>query len=315
MPAAPGADGRTLVVGEAVADVVRPLHGPGATHPGGSPANVAYGLAVLGRPVTLLTELGDDEHGDLLRRHLSRAGVEVLVAPGAGRTASAVARLGPDGAATYEFAISWSLAHGAPPVPAAHVHTGSIAAFMPPGADAVPALLAAARATGTTSLDPNIRPGLLGDHADAVRRLAGLAAAADVIKASDEDLAWLYPGADPLDAARRWVDGGTGLVVVTRGARGALAVTAAEHWEVPPVRVPVADTVGAGDAFMAALLHGLHGAGLLGPGGRAVLGAAPAGVLAGVLTTAAVAAAITVSRPGADPPTLDELTAWVPAGS
>ncbi|VTR75792.1 carbohydrate kinase family protein [Cellulomonas hominis] len=312
MPSAPPPATRTLVVGESVADVVQPLQGAATTHPGGSPANVAYGLARLGHPVTLLTELGHDPHGALLREHLASAGVDVLVQPSSTprRTPTATARLGADGAATYEFAINWTLDATPLPPGTRHVHAGSIAAYLAPGADAVAELLTTARADATVSFDPNIRPGLLVDHADAVVRTARLVAAADVIKASDEDLAWLYPGEDPLAVARRWSGAGAGLVVVTHGADGAVAVAGGRTLRVAPVAVRVADTVGAGDAFMAALLHGLHMRDVLGPGpARDRLHAAGADALGDVLATAARAAAVTVSRAGANPPTLAELEA------
>lgn len=128
-----------------------------------------------------------------------------------------------------------------------------------------------------------------------------------MVKASDEDLAWLYPGTTPAQVARNWLDLGPALVVVTMGGQGAFALTRAGRLDVPAPKVAVADTVGAGDSFMSALLDGLAHAGLLGTGKRAALRTAEPEVLRGVLVRSAHAAAITVGRPGANPPTVAEL--------
>ncbi|MEL5991434.1 carbohydrate kinase family protein [Microbacterium phosphatis] len=295
-----------LVVGESVADVIHRPGGGSVTHPGGSPANVAYGLARLDEDVALLTQLGDDEDGALIRAHLVGAGVR-LVAPADPElpTPRATARIQADGSAEYDFEIGWTLADP-PPCRAPHVHTGSIAAFLSPGADTVLDLLEAARGDASISVDPNIRAALLGDHEAALARFERLASLADVVKASDEDLDWLYPGEDPAGIARGLVETGTGLVIVTRGADGATAMTRAGMTEVAAPRTHVADTVGAGDSFMAALLASLRRSGLLGPGLRDALAQTPP-ELRPHLDQAARAAAITVSRRGANPPTRDEL--------
>ncbi len=307
VPAPSNPSARHHVVGEVIADVVRPVVGDITTHPGGSPANVAYGLARLGRAVTLRTELGDDPHGELIRRHLDSAGVTLAATrPSSGRTASATAVLGPDGSATYEFDLTWDLDDDSPAV-GHHLHTGSIAAYLAPGADAVARLARAARATATVSLDPNIRPALLPDAADAHERLDALLCLADIVKASDEDLRWLYPDEDPEAAARAWLDHGPCVVVVTRGAAGSVAFTAAGSVVVPSASVTVVDTVGAGDSYMAALLDGLDARGLLGAERRGALAAVGLDVLRATLERAARAAGITVSRAGANPPTAAEL--------
>lgn len=297
-----------LVVGESVADVVQPPHGAAVTHAGGSPANVAYGLARLGHAVTFVTELGDDEDGHLLRSHLEGAGVD-LQAASAGTTPRAIARLDESGSADYDFDISWSLRYARPSQQTGHVHTGSLAVLLEPGATSVRDLLRSARQHATISLDPNLRPALAGDRRDARERIELLARLSDVVKASDEDLALLYPDEDLGAVARQLVAEGTQLVVLTRGAGGASAFT--EHLEVSVSAPPtvVADTVGAGDSFMAAMLHALAQIDLLGAPGRARLSGLDEGTLTLVLATAARAAAITVARPGANPPTIDELDA------
>jgi len=299
-----------LVIGESVADVIGQADGSTVTHAGGSPANVAFGLARLGVDTAFLTQLGSDADGALIRDHLIGAGVRVIEGePVPSHTPRATAHIAPDGSATYEFAIDWTLdtaTHepGAPTVP--HLHTGSIAAFLAPGADAVLTLLAEARSGSSISVDPNIRPALLPDHDAAVARFERLVAIADVVKASDEDLAWLYPETTDAGAAAHLVRLGADLVVVTRGADGAYALTADREVQVPAVRTAVVDTVGAGDSFMSALLASLHGAGLLGRAG-AMTDPLSAAALEQHLSPAVRAAAITVSRAGALPPTTAEL--------
>lgn len=298
-----------LVIGESLADLVRSTDGHVETHPGGSPMNVAFGLGRLGRRTTLVTQLGDDDHGRIIRSHLLSAGVDIVDAgPGDQATATATAVLDESGGALYFFDISWAALATHVLIPrATHVHVGSIAAYLSPGADAVERLVADLSTSTTVSLDPNIRPGLLADRDDVMRRTARLLADADVVKASDDDLQWLYPGADPLEVAGRWVNAGPALVVVTRGSQGAVAMTSTGAIRISPVPVQVVDTVGAGDSFMAALLDGLGGQGLLGAQARPRLRASPVGVLRPILERAAAASAITVSRAGAEPPTAAEL--------
>ncbi|MEU9040765.1 MULTISPECIES: carbohydrate kinase [unclassified Kitasatospora] len=292
-----------LVIGECVADIVRTDGAPDRVHPGGSPANVAYGLARLGRPATLLTELGPDANGRLIRAQLESAGVRVRAAEVA-RTPSAVVRLDGQGRARYTFDIGWTLpSAGAAPTdlaqaPAA-IHVGSIGAVTEPGAAAVLALVERWRGRTPISYDPNVRPALMGERAEAVRRVERCVALSDLVKASDEDVAWLYPGERPEAVAERWLALGPSVVAVTLGAEGAFARTAGgTRVEAAAVPVPVADTVGAGDSFMAAFLHSR----------------ASGADLPTCLTHAVTAAALTVSRPGADPPSAAELEAALADG-
>ncbi|WP_031082323.1 carbohydrate kinase family protein [Streptomyces sp. NRRL WC-3549] len=299
-----------LIIGECVADIVRRPDEADRVHPGGSPANVAYGLARLGHGTTLLTQLGPDAHARLIRDHLVSAGVRVLTDGGGSPTPAAVVSLDDAGRATYTFDVTWTLAapeaHRPPP---RHVHTGSIAAVMEPGAGTVLDAVEALGATATVSYDPNIRPELMGTHADAVRKAERCVALSDVVKASDEDLEWLYPGEPPEEAAARWLRSGPALVLVTRGADGALAVLPGGETRVGAPRVRVADTVGAGDAFMSGTLHALAAHGLLGPEGRARLRTLGPDTLGDVLRHAVASAAVTVSRAGALPPDTRELAA------
>ncbi|WIN00537.1 carbohydrate kinase [Actinoplanes oblitus] len=299
---------RFLVVGESILDVIAE---PGAAPrelPGGSPANVAAGLARLGNDVGLWTHLGDDPAGDLLREHLTGSGVELL-APVAGTTSRALARLRPDGSAHYDFTVDWPRWPGgpAPEEAAEHLHTGSIAALMAPGGDDVARLPRDRAATTTISYDPNIRPSLVGDAAGCRLRVEAIAAGSDVVKASDEDLAWLYPEMPALGAARHLLALGPALVCVTLGAEGALAVTGTTRVTVPPEAVTVVDTVGAGDAFMSGLLDALGERGLLGAAARPRLRTMTGDQVRAVLSHAALVAGLTVARAGAAPPTRAEL--------
>ncbi|MDX2814872.1 carbohydrate kinase [Streptomyces sp. PA03-5A] len=307
----------TLVAGEALTDVVVGPDGTRQAHPGGSPANTALGLARLGHPVTLATRIGRDAHGDALVERLVEGSVALL--PGSvvdAPTSTARAELDGSGSAAYRFDITWDL----PPVGSlgvpGHLHTGSIATALEPGAGRLLALVAAVRRRGhTVSYDPNLRPALLGPPETERPRVERLVALADVVKASEEDLGWLHPGRDPGDVAADWARRGPRLVVLTRGAGGAEA-----HWapggrhRVPAHRVEVVDTIGAGDAFMAGLLAGLLSAGLLGgAAARGRLSAAADGgpvplAVADALELAARVAALTCGRAGADPPFLAEVT-------
>ncbi|MEV7602013.1 carbohydrate kinase [Kitasatospora sp. NPDC089797] len=285
-PAAP-----LLVIGECVADIVRTDGAPDRVHPGGSPANVAYGLARLGLPVELLTELGADADGRLIRAHLESAGVLVRAA-GTARTPSALVRLDARGRAEYTFDIGWTLPPTELRAAPAAIHLGSIGAVTEPGAGAVRTLVERWRGQVPVSYDPNVRPALMGERSAAVRRVERCVALSDLVKASDEDLDWLYPGEPAEAVAERWLALGPAMVAVTLGAEGAFALTADGRRErAAAVPVPVADTVGAGDAFMAALLHA-RGSGA---------------DLADGLARAVTAAALTVSRAGANPPSAAEL--------
>lgn len=312
MTATPGAQPtpRALVVGEALVDVVRRLDGGIEDHVGGSPANVAIGLGRLGRPVDLLTWFAPDTHGKLVRRHLEDSAVHILPgSDGATSTSVAIATLDETGAATYTFDLDWQVPAGAElAADVVVVHSSTIGAALEPGGEAVLQLLGEARAQATVTYDPNVRPALLGSAEQMRPLVARLVELADVVKVSDEDLAWLEPGVALIEVAAKWATSGPGIVVVTRGGAGVVAVTSGGvHVEVPARTVTVADTVGAGDSFMSGLIDGLWTAGLLGAERRGDLGTIDAGTLTRILERSARIAAITVSRAGANPPRLAEL--------
>jgi fructokinase len=301
------------VIGEALVDVVVHPDGSREEHPGGSPANVALGLSRLGRPVDLLTWLAPDAYGARVRSHLEASGVRVLTGDrSALATPVAIAHIDEQGSASYTFELEWDLPtrwdddEVAPLV----VHTGSIATTLKPGAAALMREVLARRATSTITYDPNMRPAIMGDPRGVLPVVDELVRAADVIKVSDEDLAWLHPRQSPEDVAARWARSGPAIVVVTKGGAGAVALTAGGARvavQTPPVQV--ADTVGAGDSFMAGLIDGLWTAGLLGGPNRAALRAIGADTVERVLRRCVQIAAITVSRAGANPPRLAELEA------
>ncbi|WP_256841015.1 carbohydrate kinase family protein [Ornithinimicrobium cryptoxanthini] len=254
------------MIGEALIDIVIDPEGGRSEHAGGSPANVALGLSRLGHHVSVLTHVGPDAHGDLLTRHLTSGEVALVEgSTGASRTPTATARVAPDRTVDYEFDLTWDI-----PAPAlagiTHLHTGSIAATLEPGASTVLETVRGARPQLTVSYDPNLRPQIMGDPHGVRSRVEELVGLADVVKASDEDLQWLYAGAPVADIAHLWGQLGPSLVVVTRGPEGALVLlpgndTAAE---LTAATAQVVDTVGAGDSFMSGLLSGLFDAGLIG---------------------------------------------------
>lgn len=303
-----------LVIGESLIDVVRRHDGHVDVSPGGSPANVALTLGRLGHSPTLLTSIGEDEPGGLLRRWLAASGVDVA-AVAARRTATATANLDESGSASYEFDIDWSLQGSTyqPDDSIGIVHTGSIAAITEPGATAVVGIIRSLREQALVTYDPNMRPALLPDRAGSRKRVEALVAIADVVKASDEDLHWLYPGEDPMSSAARWRNMGPAMVVVTRGSQGAIALTRGGPFSITAPAVSVVDTVGAGDTFMGAMIDALVAAGYSSAASRTGLAAIPHDVVEAVLQFAAGAAAVTVSRLGADPPTRDELESAQPA--
>ncbi|WP_168582271.1 carbohydrate kinase family protein [Gephyromycinifex aptenodytis] len=303
---------RILVVGEALVDIVHRSNGQIETHPGGSPLNVAVGLARLGHPVHYATRFGHDPHGEIIREHLAREG-NLRLTPGsdtASATSTAVATLDENGAASYDFDITWDIADALDSQPVGHLHVGSIGATLAPGAQAVLAAARAAHASGTVSYDPNARPSLMGDPVTTRAQVEELIAVCDVVKASDEDIAWLYDGQDIEPVMSRWADLGAALVVITRGKDDTHVLLGSDRSResVPSAPANVIDTVGAGDSFMAGLLSGLLDLGFLGgPAQRQSLRTATLAQLQPALQRAVGCAAITVARAGANPPHRKEL--------
>ncbi|MCW2540479.1 MAG: scrK 3 [Frankiales bacterium] len=317
------------VIGEALIDLVeqpRPPHAADATsdyraHPGGSPFNVAIGLARLGQHSVLQARLSGDAFGRQLRRHAEANGVDLSVAVEASEpTTLAIVGLDAAGNASYDFYLEatadwqWTAPElAAAPAEASWVHTGSLASWTNPGADTIHAHLRSLRETGRACLsyDPNIRPLLMPDHGAALQRIEASVGLAHVVKASAEDLGWLYPDQSFTEVLDRWQTLGPALVVVTDGARGAHARTGdGQQFEVRARSVPVVDTVGAGDAFMAGLINALSridGFQRVAQGNG--LGHISRQAVADALDEAALVSALTVSQAGANPPSAATLAA------
>lgn len=312
------------VAGEALVDLVpAPVGGYLEIAPGGSPANVAVGLARLGVATRLLARIAGDPLGRRVRTHLEKNGVELDHAVTASeQTSMALVTVDDEGGPSYDFRVAgtadwqWSADElrraldAGPAGPVVALHSGSLALTTPPGADVLRALMRRAAATATVSYDPNCRPLLMGEPADVLAGVHELLAVADVVKVSAEDLGWLCPGVGVDAVLEDWLERGPALVAITLGGDGVLAGTAGGvRTRRPGVPVTVIDTVGAGDAFSAGLLAGLHDRDLLGAMRRPALRTLDASSFDAVLDEAVRAAAITCSRRGADPPTEAELQA------
>jgi fructokinase len=307
-----------VVAGEALMDMV-PAAGPPGTHfqarPGGSPYNVAIGCARLGMETAFLGRFSTDPFGRRLMAHLSDNGVhDDLLIDGDEPTSLAFALPDEEGVASYVFYMenTAELALRPSHVPASlspdALHIGSIALVAEPIAGTLDRLVERLTDRSTISLDPNVRPQFIPDREVYRERLDRQIARAHLVKVSDEDLAWLEPGRDPLAVARGWRNLGPRLVVVTYGREGAVAVGDGTAVAVPGAHVEVVDTVGAGDSFMSALLAWLDAQDML----TSLRRAAPdRESLREMLRWATHAAALTCSRTGADPPAVDELTTWM----
>jgi fructokinase len=302
------------VIGEALIDLL-PDGAPGGyrARPGGSPFNVAIGLARLGHRTALMARLADNAFGRLLRGYAAAEGIDLGHAPRAAEpTTLAVVSLDDAAQATYDFYLTatadwqWTAAEAADlPGDTSVLHLGSLASWTAPGHDRIHAAAAGLRRRGDVliSYDPNVRPALLGDPA-AARPLIELCVA-HVVKASREDLGWLYPGAEASQVAQHWLGLGPLLVVVTDGPHGAHLFrrhSAPVHR--PGLEIRLVDTVGAGDAFTAGLLGALVRRDLYAP---EQLRQCPPGPLAAALDDAILVSALTCERAGADPPTAAEL--------
>ena len=300
---------RFLVLGEALTDCVI-TQGVTTEAPGGSPMNVAIGLGRLDNDVIMATRFGPDPRGDALRDHLAASSVETIPEAGrAERTSSAQATIASDGSADYVFDLRWDLSDDMIPERGfTHVHAGSIGATLEPGGTVVEQTLRRAASAGATvSYDPNARPIIMGEPAEVLPRMETLIGLSTIVKASDEDCEWLYPGSSFSAVADRWRGLGATLVIITQGPEGVEAWLGDIHVALPIVATTVADTIGAGDSFMAGLLHALAAQGQLGPQDGAPLETLTEADVRAALDFALHCAAITVSRVGANPPRKAEL--------
>lgn len=309
-----GEASRALVVGESLIDII--VDGDSRTEvPGGSPMNLSIGLARQGIDVALVTSLGLDRYADLIEERLVREGVDVYTPRRAGRTCTAVATLDAEGTPSYDFDLTWSLDHTDLPVGEPDlVHFGSLGSVLQPGADQVDEIVARYRATALVSYDPNIRPRLEPDPHAARDRVDRHAALSDIVKASDEDIAYLYPEARNSarlleQTADRWLDAGSSLVVITRAEHGMDLATPHHRLHIPSSRPRVVDTIGGGDAAMAGLIAGIDALGLLAAPRQGDLAAISATTLRVIGEWAQRTAEFTIGQVGAEPPTSLDLLA------
>jgi fructokinase len=274
---------------------------------GGGPANTAKALARLGHDVDFVGGISTDAYGLLARKELSRDGVGLGLSLESNKpTCTATVNLDKAGSATYTFVIDGTATFDFSPswlpdserLKPSVLHIGTLATVVEPGAAALFDWAVKCAEFAPIVFDPNVRPSFLGDrekYCQVVEKWVGISS---VVKLSDEDIAWLYPDQSLDEVAHRWLEGGTSLVVVTRGAKGIIGYTQGASEEVEGVRVDVVDTVGAGDTVGAILVEGVVEHSVAGLVGHA---------LNTVLHRAAVAAGITVSRAGAQPPRMHEL--------
>lgn len=301
--------------GEALIDMLprTTLAGEEAFAPfaGGAVFNTAIALGRLGAPVEFFSGLSSDLFGDVLRKTLGESRVGTRYAATSGRpTTLAFVRL-KDGHATYVFydenTAGRMLSESDLPVLGNDVDAllfGAISLIPEPCGAAYEALMAREHGSRVTMLDPNIRPGFIPDKQRHLERMRRMMAMADIVKLSDEDLAWFGEDGNPQDVARRWLARGPKLVIVTRGSEGATGFTERHEIKVAPPRVTVVDTVGAGDTFNAGVLCALHEAGKL---TKQAIAALDEDAIRTALTLGAKSAAVTVSRAGANPPWRHEI--------
>ena len=274
---------------------------------GGGPANTAKALARLGLQVDFIDGISTDAYGVTARKELERDGVGLTLALDSDKpTCTATVTLDSAGSASYEFLIagtatfdfndSWL------PDPEALkpsvLHIGTLATIVEPASTTLHNWAIKCAEFAPIVFDPNVRSSVVGDrekYRSAVEKWVGISS---VIKLSDDDVSWLYPEESMDEVAKRWIAGGASLVVVTRGAHGIIGYTEHGYEEVDGAKVTVVDTVGAGDTVGAILVEGIIKHSVISLQGQ---------VLNAVLHRAAIAAGITVSRAGAQPPRLHEL--------
>lgn len=301
-----------LCAGESLIDMV-PEAGAFRPLAGGSVYNTAIALGRLGEPVAYLWPISRDGFGDILLRPLAEAGVDTGLCPRSDRlTTLAVVSLR-NGEARYSFYDEGSAGRMLAPedIPALPgdiqaIFAGGISLVPDPCGAAIESLIDRNHAGLPVMLDPNIRPFFITDPAAYRARLDRLLAMSDIVKLSADDLEWLSPGLSPEEAAQQVLAAGPRIVLQTGGASGARAIWAGGAVTAPAIRTTVADTIGAGDTFNAGVLASLRRQGLL---SKAALAQISADQLQAALALGAQAAAITVSRPGANPPWAHEMPA------
>jgi fructokinase len=295
------------VCGEVLIDLIPDASGERTPHVGGGPANTAKALARLGHDVQFIDGISSDKYGQMSERELLDDEVKLELALKSDKpTCLAIITLNEhggasyqfeiDGTATFDFSAEWL------PDPSRYkpqvLHIGTLVTVIQPGADVLFDWALQVAEFAPIVFDPNVRSVVMSDHEKYVEAVERWVSISSVIKVSDDDMAWLYPDQSYETVAKRWIDAGAALVVVTCGASGLVGFTADGSVEVPGVKVEVADTVGAGDTVGAIIVEAMIEKGILNLSGD---------VLKSVLHRAAVAAGITCSRKGAQPPYKHEL--------
>ena len=278
--------------------------------PGGGPANTAHALARLGIASEFIGGLSSDSYGQMMREQFTAAGVGLRFTPTHDLpTCTANVTIAADGSASYQFVIEGTatfaydkkvlpdLSELASDVVQA-LYFGTLATIIEPGASVLFEWMKGAVGKVPIIFDPNIRPSVLGDREKYQVSVARFLQISDVVKASSEDIQWLYPQMHEFEVAKSWLEHGVKLVVITRGHEGLVGITSEHMIEVPGVKVDVVDTVGAGDTVGAILAEGIHLHGI----DRALTSE-----LSHILHRAVSASAITCSRQGAQPPYRNEL--------
>ena len=295
------------VCGEVLIDLIPDDSGERVPHVGGGPANTAKALARLGHEVYFIDGISSDKYGQMSRQELLDDEVKLDLALNSKKpTCLAIVSINENGGASYEFEIdgtatfdffdSWL------PDPSRYkpnvLHIGTLVTVIQPGADVLYDWAMKVAEFAPIVFDPNVRSVVMNDRDKYLAAVERWVAISSVVKVSDDDLAWLYPDQQYAGVARRWINDGVALVVVTRGADGLVGFTSDGVVEVPGVKVDVADTVGAGDTVGAIVVEAMIEKGILNLKGE---------TLKAVLNRAAVAAGITCSRKGAQPPYKHEL--------
>ncbi len=297
------------VCGEALIDLipVRPGSDQRQVIPGGGPANTAHALARLDIATEFIGGLSDDQYGQRMRAEfIAGRGGLTFTPEHPLPTCLAIVSIDLDGGATYEFNIdgtaTFAFAIENLPDPKLiqpeAIYIGTLATIIEPGASILKDWILQAKNYAPIIYDPNIRSSVISDRSRYQEVVKELVVLSNVVKASEDDLAWLYPEADPLEIARSWVSQGVQIVVVTKGENGIIGVTDNQEVSIPGVKVDVIDTVGAGDTVGAVIVEALVEFGLE---------KLTSELLSHTLHRAALAAAITCSRAGANPPTKAEL--------
>lgn len=302
-----------LCAGEALIDMLPRETAAGenafAPHAGGAVFNTAIALGRLGAPVQFFSGISSDLFGDVLKAELAASKVDCSPAAISDRPTTLAFVTLTNGHASYAFydentAGRMITPEDLPKVTADAVFVGGISLAVEPCADAYEALAAKATETAVVMMDPNVRPSFIKDANHYRARITRMMGHADIVKMSDEDLAWFYPDQDTATSARAVVANGVKLLCITEGSKGVTGYTAAHEVFVAANKAEVVDTVGAGDTFNAGLLASLHAAGALTKDRVADL---DEDTIRAALAMGAKVAAITVSRAGANPPWAHEL--------